>query len=125
MMNKKKSKLKALISKVRKTKKYLKWRENILKRDVFSYPIVPKNIQAHHLKNISSIIIENSISSVKEAVQCEDLWKAEGISLTRGEHFLVTRLSLYKYPSPGFIKLLEKEVDRLKKNVVPLGRRQK
>lgn len=126
-MKKRKSKspMQILISQLRNTPQYARWRDEILKRDVVSYPRVPKGTQVHHIGNISRSLESLNITTVSDAIRCKRVWQLPGIALTRGEHFLLSRLGFYKYPSPGFMTLLKLEIKRLNNNITPIGGRKK
>lgn len=97
---------KKLIRKLRKHPQYLKWKEKVLKRDGWSKK--DKGIQVHHLVEISTLLHDNDVKSVEAALKCETLWLIDlGITLTRGEHFIMTKLRRYKYLTEGFITILE------------------
>jgi len=107
--------LKNLLRKIRKTKKYLKWKRRCLKRDVKSYPDLPKGVQVHHKTELSRLVIKNKIRSVKDAIRCAELWETHlGITLKRGEHFIFTKLRRYKYLTRGFIVLLKDWMEECK-----------
>lgn len=110
------SPFKKMMNKIRKTPPYLKWRWSILQAD-FPNGFVPKGTQVHHTTNFSTLLREYGIESVEDAIKCKELWKAEGVTMNRGEHFLLTRLALYKYPSKGFAKLLMAETFRIQQAV--------
>ena len=76
--------------KIRNTTEYLMWRLLILKRDNFTCKIchasVKENkslrLEVHHPKRFEDICIENSVSTVEQALECEELWSmSNGISL--------------------------------------------
>jgi hypothetical protein len=76
--------------KIRNTTKYLNWRLLILKRDNFTCKIchasVKENkslrLEVHHAKTFDDICNENSVSTVEQALGCEELWTmSNGISL--------------------------------------------
>lgn len=97
---------KALIRKLRKHPKYLKWKKKILDRD--GWTIYDKGIQVHHKKEISHILNDNNIKTIDQALSCSELWEiGNGITLKRGEHFILTKLKRYKYLTKGFVELLE------------------
>jgi len=99
---------KRLIQKIRKTNKYAVWKLRILKRDVPSYPSIPKGVQVHHRTEISTLLRMHNINTVQEAIQCKELWRDNlGITLKRGEHFIWTKLSRYKYLTKGFRDMLQ------------------
>lgn len=105
--------LKKLISKIRRHPKYKKWRIKVLKKDGWTEQ--DKKIQCHHREEISSLIEKYGISTVEEAIECTELWKTSlGITLSRGEHFIMTKLRRYKYLTAGFIQLLEEWLNECK-----------
>jgi hypothetical protein len=76
--------------KIRNTTKYLNWRLSILKRDNFTCKICHASIkenkslrlEVHHAKTFDDICKENSVSTVEQALGCEELWSmSNGISL--------------------------------------------
>jgi hypothetical protein len=110
-----KTKQKLLIRKIRKHPKYMLWKRKVLKRDGWSEK--DKGIQVHHHpKEISTILAENRVYSLGQAVNCDELWDVDnGIVLSRGEHFVITKLRRYKYLTKGFIILLETWFEECKK----------
>lgn len=109
---KERAKLKFLIKKIRRTKKYRRWKDKCLRRDVKSYPKIPKGVQVHHRIELTTLIKDLKITSIREAIECLELWNLSlGISLKRGEHFIFTRLRRYKYLTKGFRELLIKWLD--------------
>lgn len=116
-MKKPKSAKKILIEKLRKTEQYKKWRNNILKTTFPTFPKYPKWTQVHHLTNFSEWLDKFQITTLEEGISCKGLWVVPGVAISRGEHFLLTRLGLYKKVSNGFIELLALELDRLKSNL--------
>ena len=102
------AKIKYLIKKIRRTGKYMAWKCRVLRRDVKSYPRIPKGVQVHHKIEISKLVYQYEIKCVKDAIKCKALWEVDlGITLKRGEHFIFTKLGRYKYLTQGFRKLLE------------------
>jgi hypothetical protein len=73
--------------KIRNTTKYLNWRLLILKRDNFVCKIchtsVKENkslrLEVHHPKSFDDICKENNVSTIEQALGCEELW-----SMTNG-----------------------------------------
>jgi hypothetical protein len=72
--------------KIRNTTKYLNWRLSMLKRDNFQCRIChislkdKRNLfrlEVHHLKRFKDIIIQNNITTIKQALECQDLWNAD------------------------------------------------
>jgi len=68
--------------KIRNTTKYLRWRVAILKRDNFTCRLCHASIknnksirlEAHHPKSFDEICNENMVSTMKQALACDQLW---------------------------------------------------
>jgi hypothetical protein len=76
--------------KIRNTTKYLNWRLSILKRDNFTCKICHASVKdnkslrldVHHAKTFNDICNENSVSTVEQALGCEELWNLNnGVSI--------------------------------------------
>ena len=106
--------MKKLIIAIRKTSEYKRWRNRILKEECSTYPKIPKFTQVHHTTNFSTLLNLYQITSVEEAISCKELWEVEGVVLTRGEHFLMTKFGFYKYVTKGFLILLDEKIKELK-----------
>ena len=85
--------------KIRNTTKYLNWRLSILKRDNFTCQICHANmkdnrslrLEVHHAKTFDDICKENAVSTVEQALGCEELWDLKnGISICYRCHVLST-----------------------------------
>ena len=71
--------------KIRNTTQYLKWRISVLKRDNFQCKIChislkdKRNLrlEVHHLKRFKDIVIQNNITTIKEALECQNLWNID------------------------------------------------
>jgi len=98
----------AFENKIRRLQKYKNWRGAILKRDVLSYPKVPKNVQVHHLISLRSMIEKNNIETIEQAKECTGLWNIDnGVALWKSEHYVITLLHRRKNISRGFIEWLK------------------
>jgi len=81
-----------LVDRIRKTPEYFEWRVNVFKRDSFScmMPLCinrAKEFNAHHIKDFSSIVEENNISTLDQAIKCAELWDTNnGITLCKKCH---------------------------------------
>ena len=70
---------------IRNTTQYLKWRISVLKRDNFQCKIChislkdKRNLrlEVHHLKRFKDIVIQNNITTIKEALECQNLWNID------------------------------------------------
>ena len=114
--------LKYLVAKIRKMHRYGSWKRAVLKRDVPSYPIIPKRTQVHHLCGLARLIKENDIKTIDEAEKCRALWDIDnGVALTQGEHYLITQMERIKQPSPAFIDYLINLLPVLEKRAMVLG----
>ena len=87
--------------KIRNTTRYLNWRLSILKRDNFTCNICHASIkenkrlrlEVHHPKAFDDICKENIISTVEQALGCEELWSmCNGISLCYTCHKYIENL---------------------------------
>jgi 5-methylcytosine-specific restriction endonuclease McrA len=76
--------------KIRNTTKYLNWRLSILKRDNFTCKLCHTSVkdnkslrlEVHHAKTFDEICNENNVSTVEQALACEELWNMNnGISI--------------------------------------------
>jgi 5-methylcytosine-specific restriction endonuclease McrA len=76
--------------KIRNTTKYLNWRIAVLKRDNFTCQICRTSVKAnkslrlevHHPKAFDEICKENNVSTVEQALGCEELWDLKnGVSI--------------------------------------------
>ena len=104
-MNKKE--FKKLCGQIRRSKKYINWKDKILKRDGLNL----KSPNVHHIKSFKKILIENDIKSLEEAKKCVELWELNnGITISRGEHRIVSLLERMKSNTPGFVMILRKYI---------------
>jgi 5-methylcytosine-specific restriction endonuclease McrA len=87
--------------KIRNTTKYLNWRLSILKRDNFTCKICHASMKdnkslrldVHHAKTFNDICNENSVSTVEQALGCEELWNLNnGVSICYRCHKDVEKL---------------------------------
>jgi hypothetical protein len=76
--------------KIRNTTQYLKWRIAVLKRDNFTCRIchvsVKENkslrLEVHHPKSLDDICKENNVTTIEQAIACEELWNVNnGVSI--------------------------------------------
>ncbi len=76
--------------KIRNTTQYLNWRIAILQRDNFTCKIchasVKENksprLEVHHAKSFDDICNENNVSTVGQALECNELWSlGNGVSV--------------------------------------------
>ena len=66
-----------LIKQIRYSLKYRQWRSDIFMRDDFTCQDCNANhcwIEAHHIKEFNKIIEEYKIKTLKQAIDCEELW---------------------------------------------------
>lgn len=113
-----KKQLNRLCLKIRQCNKYKAWRQSVLDRDGETL----KDLQVHHKDPFRDIISRNNILSVENAENCEELWNIDnGITITKGEHRILSLIERYKYHTSGFfiaIKELLKEQHRVAKKRV-------
>ena len=94
-----KKSLNKLCLKIRKCDKYKAWTQAILDRDKAAL----KNLQVHHKDPFRDIILRNNIKSVKDAEKCKELWDINnGITITKGEHRIISLIERCKYHTKGF-----------------------
>lgn len=95
--------LNKLCLKIRQCGKYKVWRQSILDRDKETL----KNLQVHHKEPFRDIILRNNITSVADAEKCQELWEIDkGITITKGEHRVLSLIERYKYHTKGFFKAI-------------------
>lgn len=79
-----------LMEQIRKCWKYRQWRSDIFHRDNYmclKTCIKCKILCAHHIKSFNQIIKENKITTLQEALDCEELWDIDnGITLCKEVH---------------------------------------
>lgn len=100
---------KKLCGQIRRSDKYKIWKNKVLRRDKLNikYPNV------HHKKSFTQILIDNEVKSLDDATKCKELWELDnGITISRGEHRIITLLERIKYPSLGFLGILREYINR-------------
>lgn len=82
---------------IRSLFQYKKWRANIFERDNFTCQMCGKrgsDLEAdHHPKQFIEIIRGNNIVSVENAIDCKELWLAQGRTFCKPCHQTTFRLS--------------------------------
>lgn len=65
-----------LNTKIRNCQKYINWRHKIFEKDWYRCVLCKskKSIQADHIKSFSTILKENKVKSLKDALFCKELW---------------------------------------------------
>jgi 5-methylcytosine-specific restriction endonuclease McrA len=83
---------------IRQLTQYKEWRKTIFERDKYTcQQCLTKGdsvfLNVHHVhKSFSTIIMENQISSIEDAISCNDLWDIHnGITLCRDCHYKLHR----------------------------------
>jgi len=75
---------------IRKSQKYIGWRNEIYNRDFHTCQKCDKHggyLNAHHKKRLSLIIKENNITSFESSLNCDELWNLDnGITLCEDCH---------------------------------------
>ncbi len=106
--------LNKLCLKIRQCDKYKVWRQVVLDRDNETL----KNLQVHHKDPFRDIISRNSILSVEDAENCEELWDIDnGITITKGEHRILSLIERYKYHTKGFFTAMAQLMREQKKKL--------
>jgi hypothetical protein len=84
-----------LCEKIRRTKEYFQWRDSIYKRDGFECLIcasIGGKLNAHHRIKFSQILIKNNISTIEQAMNCDDLWDIKnGVTVCSDCHTKIHR----------------------------------
>jgi len=80
-----------LIDSLRKNKKYIVWRNKILKRDNYICQIYgcheEDNLEVHHIIQKASLILKYNIKTTEDALKCKELWRVDnGITLCKKCH---------------------------------------
>ena len=102
---------KKLSGQIRRSNKYLVWKKKVMKRDNLDL----KNPNVHHKKPFKRILIENNIKTLAEANKCKELWDiSNGITISKGEHRIVSLLERIKNNTPGFIDILREYLEERK-----------
>ncbi len=117
-----KKQLNKLCLKIRQCDKYKAWRQAVLDRDKETL----KNLQVHHKDPFREIISRNNIKSVTDAEKCKELWVlSNGITITKGEHRILSLIERYKYHTGGFfiaiVQLLKKQLKKRRSELKTKG----
>ena len=100
---------KKLCGQIRRSNKYISWKKKVLRRDNLKV----KFPNVHHKKSFKSILINNNIKTIKDANKCKELWDINnGITISRGEHRIITLLERIKNISPGFLQILKDYIEK-------------
>ena len=80
-----------LSKRIKNSFKYKKWREAIFQRDNWTCQRCGKRggiiLHPHHKKSLASILEENNVKTLEDALNCEALWNInDGITLCRNCH---------------------------------------
>lgn len=69
-----------IIKKIRNSKQYSIWRDNVFLRDSYNCRSCYKHggqLNAHHIKAFSTILEENNIKTLEDALFCKELWNVD------------------------------------------------
>ncbi len=95
---------KKLSGQIRRSPEYLKWKQEVLERDGLNL----KSPNVHHLKPFKQILIENCIQTLADAKKCKELWYiSNGVTITKGEHRILSLLERMNSITLGFKQFLE------------------
>ncbi len=78
-----------LNQKIRNLQEYKRWRQAIMRRDNYTCKVSGRAgcIEVHHIKPFATLLTENKITSVDEAITCQELWNiSNGITLLHDLH---------------------------------------
>jgi len=74
----------------RKSLEYIKWRDDVFKRDNYTCQISGVRggiLEAHHIVPLHEIIEKYDIKTLEDAMKCEDFWDvSNGKTLSKKEH---------------------------------------
>ncbi len=75
---------------IRKCWRYVEWRSTVYERDNYTCKECSKvggKIEAHHIVAFSKLLKENNITTIEQAVACEQLWSiGNGLTLCKECH---------------------------------------
>ena len=80
----------ALVARIRRSFRYRQWRSDVFTRDSFTCQECGRTVylEAHHIDRFIDIIERNKIKTLKQALECEELWNINnGITLCKDCHF--------------------------------------
>lgn len=91
--------------------KYFKWRKDIFMRDWYTCQgcgdDTGGNLEAHHKKSFDSIMKENEIKNMEQAISCEELWDTDnGQTLCQSCHKKTDNYGRHKILISEFIPTL-------------------
>jgi len=100
-----------LSKRIKSSFKYGKWRETVFQRDNWTCQKCGKRggtiLHPHHKKSLTSILEENNIKTLKDALDCEELWDVNnGITLCINCHKKTETYGWNKY-NERFLKKQE------------------
>jgi len=79
-----------LVGQIRKDYKYRQWRSDVFTRDEFTCQecgVRGGYLHSHHIKSFSSILQFHEITTLEQALECEELWNINnGITLCKECH---------------------------------------
>lgn len=105
-----KKEFKKLCGQIRRSKKYLDWKEKIIKRDNLDI----KTYNIHHIKPFNEILLKNGVTTLLEAEKCSELWNiSNGTMIKKGEHHILSQLERMKSITLGFREAALKLIDEL------------
>ena len=108
---------------VRNCLKYDVWRQKVLKRDIQTYPKIPKGTCVHHLVPLEKLVRKHKIKTEWDAINCKELWDSNnGIALRMCEHKVISLIERFcrKQASEGMIAALENCLKDIKSRRVRL-----
>ena len=99
------------IYRIRQLAQYKKWRGEILQRDfpgITPEEVKKRKLQVHHHDGVKEMIDRFNLKTIEDVINCPKFWDiSNGMSLKKGEHFLITSLERMKYPTQGFVEWME------------------
>jgi len=80
------------IALIRMMEKYKRWRSEVFERDNWTCQTCGKRgiyLEAHHIKELIFIVLENKIKTIEDAKKCNDIWDVNnGVTLCKDCHNL-------------------------------------
>ena len=79
---------------IRRSLEYDNWRRSVFKRDNWTCRLFGEKgyMEAHHIKNFYTILKENNIKNLEDAIKCKELWDINnGITLCHNCHQLTKK----------------------------------
>jgi len=108
-----KKEFKKLCGQIRRSQEYTEWKQKIIDRDNLNL----NSPNVHHWKPFNQILIDYNIQSLEDARKCKALWSLlNGVTISKGEHRILSLLERMKSATPGFKMALSKFLFKIGEN---------